>query len=73
MRTNYSALDKVLDQIMQLDFSSREMIIDIVKKRQIEDRREGIAKNARNAQDEFLKGRLRPKSAANVIKKLKTL
>lgn len=42
-----NTIDLALDEIMPLDYSSREMFSDILKKRQIEDRREEIAKQAR--------------------------
>ena len=66
-------IDKVLDEIMQLDFSSREMLIDIVRKRQIEERRAGIARNARKARTEFKRGKLKPLSSAKIIKRFKAL
>lgn len=55
---NVFTIDKVLDEIMQLDFSSREMLIDIVRKRQVEERRKEIARNARKAKAEFKRGKL---------------
>jgi hypothetical protein len=35
------ALDQALNDIMQLDASSREMLLDILLKRQVERRRDG--------------------------------
>ena len=66
-------IDKVLDEIMQLDFSSREMLIDIVRKRQIEEKRAAIARNARKAKKEYKRGKLKPLSSTKLIKHLKAL
>ncbi len=63
-------LDKVLDDIMQLDYSTREMLLDILKKRQIEERRKEIAANARKAKSDFKRGKLKARSAKEVIRHL---
>jgi hypothetical protein len=43
-------------EIMQLDYTSREMILEILKKRQIEARREDMAKNARKSIRDYQRG-----------------
>lgn len=48
---------KALDAIESLPVDSREEIIDIIKKRLVEDRREEIAANAREAVMEVREGR----------------
>jgi hypothetical protein len=48
---------KALDAIESLPVDAREEIIDIIKKRLIEDRREEIAANAREAVREVREGR----------------
>ena len=48
---------KALDAIERLPVDSREEIIDIIKKRLVEDRREEIAANAREAVTEVREGR----------------
>jgi len=58
---------------MQLDFSSREMLIDIVRKRQIEERRSQIARNARKARADLKRGKLKPLSATKIIRHLNSL
>lgn len=40
-------IDSTLDDIMKLDFASREMLLEILQKRQIEARRNEIAKTAK--------------------------
>jgi len=62
--------DKVLDEIMDLDFSSREMLLEILRKRQIEERRKEIARNARKAQSDFSSGKYKPLTASEAIKQL---
>ena len=42
-------IDQALDDIMQLDEISREMLLDILQKRQIELHRMRIAKNAKGS------------------------
>ena len=39
-------LDQALDVVMQLEYEQKEMLLEILRKRQIEDRREEIAQNA---------------------------
>lgn len=48
---------KALDAIESLPVDSREEIIDIIKKRLVEDRREEIAANAREAVKAVREGR----------------
>jgi hypothetical protein len=63
-------LDKILDEVMLLDHDSREMLIEIIRKRQVEDRRDEISRNGRKARKELIQGKLKPISAAEAIKKL---
>jgi hypothetical protein len=66
-------IDSTLDDIMQLDFASREMLLEILQKRQIEARRNEIAKNAKQSLKDYHEGKLTPLSANQTIKKLKAL
>ncbi len=63
-------IDSTLDDIMKLDFDSREMLLEILQKRQVEARREEIAKGARKSLQEYGSGKLQPLSAKEVIEKL---
>lgn len=63
-------IDKVLDEIMRLDFDTREMLLEILKKRHIAETRKRIAANARKARNEFAKGKSQALSASEVIKQL---
>ena len=66
-------IDKILDEMMKLDFSSREMLLEILYRRNIEEKRKEITHNARNAKKEFSKRKLKPISAEAVIARLNTL
>ncbi len=66
-------IDSTLEEIMQLDFNSREMLLEILQKRQIEARRNEIAKTAKQSLKEYRSGKLHPQTASEVIEKLDTL
>lgn len=66
-------VDKVLDEIMQLDYSTREMLVEIVRKRQIEERRNVISANAKKAKREYTNRKLKSSLAVEVIKHLHSL
>lgn len=53
-----TTLDAVLDKANELSFQEREMLVEILLKRQIEERREEIARNARQAKKDFETGKL---------------
>jgi hypothetical protein len=55
-------LDQALTDIMQLDDSSREMLLDILFKRQVEARRDEIARNAKKSIKEYRSGKYTPLS-----------
>ena len=63
-------LDQSLVTIMQMDFASREMLLEILQKRQIEDRRKEIADNAKRAKADFNSGKITPANAADIIRTL---
>jgi len=66
-------IDSTLETIMQLDFASREMLLEILQKRQIEARRNDVAKTARQSLKEYQSGKSTPLTADEVVKKLKAL
>ncbi|HLG33893.1 MAG TPA: hypothetical protein VI757_03350 [Bacteroidia bacterium] len=68
-----TTINKTLEAIMQLDFNTREILLQILEKRQIEDRRKEIARNAKAALTSFKKGKHSPQTAADIIKKLDAL
>jgi len=65
-------IDKTLDTIMQLDVSSREMLLEILQKRQIEERRKEIAHNGKQAKADYKSGKIVPAKAVDVIRTLNT-
>lgn len=62
-----STLDAVLDKANELSFQEREMLIEILRNRQIEERRDEIAKNARQAKEDFHSGKLISHSDVNAM------
>jgi len=66
-----ATIDKVLDSIMKLDLYTQEMILDILSKRIIEERRSEIRKNAKQAKSELSKSKAL--TAEQAIKKLRAL
>jgi len=65
-------IDSTLADIMQLDNESRQMLLEILQKRQIEARRDEIAKTAKQTIKEYQSGIIKPNSADEVIRKLNT-
>jgi len=63
-------LDQTLDVAMQLSSTEREMLIDILRKRQIEMKREEIAFAAKEAVAEYRAGKTKPEFAEEVIGRL---
>ena len=60
-------LNETLDSVMKLDFSSREMLLEILQKRQVEERRAEIEKNAKKAKAAFKSGKLKSMKAKDAI------
>ncbi len=68
-----ATIDSTLDDIMKLDFNSREMLLESLQKRQIEYRRNEIAKSAKKTLKEYQTGKITADTAEDVIKKLNSL
>lgn len=68
-----ATIDSTLDDIMKMDFASREMILEILQKRQIEARRSEMAKNAKKSIKDYFVGENTPMSAEELINKLNSL
>jgi hypothetical protein len=66
-------IDSTLEDIMQLDYASREMLLEILQKRQIEVRRNNIAKTAKQTLKEYHSGKITPLTADEVVKKLNAI
>lgn len=65
-------LDSVLDAAMQLPVAEKQMLIDILSKRQIEERRDEILQNANDARDAFQRGELKAERATAFIERMNT-
>lgn len=66
-----TTLDLALDVAMQLSDEQREMLLDILKRRDVEARRKEIAVDARASLEAYRAGKLRPQSAGSVIRELR--
>lgn len=60
-------LDKALDVVMELSMDERELLLDIVRRRQIEERRAEIAAGAREARELLKAGKLKPEPLDEVL------
>ena len=60
-------LDLAIDTALQLPPEQREMLIDILRNRQIETRRQEIAAEARKSIAAFREGKLKVQSAEDAI------
>ena len=65
-----TTLNEVLDAVMGLPVEQQEMLVQIVRQRTIENRREEIAKAAEVSIAEFRSGKLKAQTAAEVISSL---
>ena len=66
-----ATLDRTLDMAMQLPSEQQEMLLEIMRRRQIEMRRREIAENAQASIAAFRAGELQPRSADEVINELR--
>lgn len=64
-------LDQALDTAMKLPFEQQEMLVTIIRSRQIEARRNQIAADARAALTEYRAGNLKAQPAEAVISDLR--
>ncbi len=63
-------LDQALDMVMQLEYEQKEMLLEILWKRQVEDRRQEIAQNAQEAISAFYAGELKTETDVELINRL---
>jgi hypothetical protein len=64
-------LDQAIDTAMQLPPEQREMLVEILRNRQIEARREEIAHDAEESLAAFRDGKIVPQSTSKVIEELR--
>lgn len=67
---NTVTLDQAIDTALQLPLEQREMLVDILRNRQIEARRQEIATEARQSTIAFRAGNLKAQSAEDAIAEL---
>lgn len=67
---NTISLDEALETVMQLSPEQQEMLIDIVRHRQIERRRQEMAEDAQQSLAAYQAGEYKPQSAVQIIREL---
>ena len=68
--TTTSKFNEILDQIDDLPYADQEMLIDIVKKSLIENRRDEIADKIKKAHQEYKSGNVVRGSVEDIINEL---
>jgi len=68
-----TTIDQALSDFMKLDFNTREMLLEILQKRQVETRRDEIAKNAKKSLKGYHAGNYAALSAEEAIGHLNSL
>jgi hypothetical protein len=64
-------LDQALDMVMQLPQEQQETLLDIVRHRHIEQRRDEIAQDAQRSIEEFQSGQYQPMAIEQVLTDLR--
>lgn len=72
MEASQSHLDQILDQIASLSLDEQELLIDILKKRNIEQKRQRIFQEVREAQREHKKGLTKRGTVDDLMKDLES-
>ena len=72
MEATQSHLDQILDEIASLSLDEQEMLIAILKKRNIEQKRLRVAREVKEAQREHKKGLTKRGTIEDLIKDLES-
>ena len=64
-------LDQALDTVMQLSFEQQEMLLEIIRNRHLESRRQEIARDAQTSIAAFHAGELKPQPLNEIITELR--
>lgn len=72
MEASQSHLDQILDEIASLSLDEQEMLLDILKKRHIEQKRLRIAREVKQAQREHKKGLTKRGTVEDLMKDLES-
>lgn len=67
---NPVTLNDIIDSAMQLTPEQREMLVEILSKRQIEERRHEIAIDAQESIAEYRAGKTKAQSAEKILREL---
>ncbi|MFZ0546252.1 MAG: hypothetical protein WAM60_12480 [Candidatus Promineifilaceae bacterium] len=67
-----TTLNEAIETVLQLPQEQQEMLLEIIQRRHIEERRREIASEAQASLGLFRAGELRPQSAQNVIAELRS-
>jgi hypothetical protein len=70
MDSNMVTLDQAIDAAMRLPYEQREMLLDILRKRQTEARRDRMAQDAQASLNSFQAGELVAQTAGEVVAEL---
>ena len=65
-----TTFEQALDAVMELSFEQREMLVEIVRRRSVAERRRQLAEDAEQALLEYRSGNLKSMSALEVIDQL---
>ena len=68
-----ATIDSTLESIMQLDFTSREVLLEILQRRQAEARRDQIATDAKKSLKDYHNGNNTALTAEEAIGRLNSL
>ena len=66
-----NSFNQTLDSVMALDETSRELLVEFVKKRMIDNERADLAQAITNSKVELKSGKIKVKSAKQLINQLK--
>jgi DNA-binding NtrC family response regulator len=72
MEATQSHLDQILDEIASLSLDEQEMLLDLLKKRHIEQKRLRIVREVREAQREHKRGLTKSGTIEDLIKDLES-
>ncbi len=72
MEASQSHLDQILDEIASLSLEDQEMLLNIVKKRHIEKKREQILRVSRETMRDYKKGLDKSGTVADLMKGLES-
>ncbi len=63
-------INQILEATEQLSYQQRELLLQVLSRRQVEARRSQIARHAKKARQDFQSGQLTAESAEELIKRL---